>query len=129
MIFKVLTQEGKTFMDEFEFALVKNQDGELAILKDHIPIIIHIYDGHIKFEKGKEEIYVVVEQAVLEFSKNELTVLALEAQVGPTLERARHAFDNMKKDKLEATKKENVDFSKQEKELRENIKKGRASEL
>lgn len=129
MIFKVLTQEGKTFTDDFEFALVHNQDGELAIMKDHIPIIIHIYDGFIKLEKGKEEIFVVVEQAVLEFSHNTLTILALEAQVGPTLERASHAFDAMKKDKLEATKKENVDFSKQEKELRENIKKGKASEL
>lgn len=129
MIFRVLTQEGKTFTDDFEFALIKNQDGELAILKDHIPIILHIYDGFIKFVNVKQEIFVVVEQAVLEFNNNELTVLALEAQVGPTLERASHAFDTMKKEKLEATKKENVDFSKQEKELRENIKKGKASQL
>ena len=129
MIFKVLTQEGKTFTDDFEFALIKNQDGELDILKDHIPIILHIYDGYIKFVKTKQEIFVVVEQGVLEFSNNTLTVLALEAQLGPTLERAKHAFDNMKKEKLELTKKENVDFSKLEHELRENIKKGKASEL
>ncbi len=129
MTFNVLTQEGKSFSDEFEFALIKNQDGELAILKDHIPIIIHIYDGYVRFSQGKEDLFVVLEQAVLEFSKNELTILALEAQVGPTLERATHAFDNMKKDKLEETKKENVDFSKLEQELRENIKKGKASEL
>ncbi len=129
MIFRVLTQEGKTFTDDVEYAVVKNQDGELAILKDHIPIILHIYDGYIKFVKAKQEIFVVVEQAVLEFNDNTLTVLALEAQVGPTLDRAKHAFARMKKEKLEATKKENVDFSKQEHELRENIKKGKASEL
>ncbi len=129
MTFRVLTQEGKTFSDEFEFALIKNQDGELAILKDHIPIILHIYDGYIKFENKKENLFVVVEQAVLEFKNNELTVLALEALVGPTLERARHAFLDMKNDKLQATKKENVDFSKQERELRENIKKAKVSRL
>lgn len=129
MIFKVLTQEGKTFTDNFEFALIKNQDGELAILKDHIPIILHINDGYVRFSQAKEDLFVVMEQAVLEFKQNELTVLALEAQLGPTLERAKHAFDQMKKDKLEETKKENVDFSKLEHELRENIKKGKASEL
>lgn len=129
MIFKVLTQEGKSFSDEVEYAVIKNQDGELAILEDHIPIILHINEGHIKFVKGKEQIFVVLEQAVLEFSHNNLTVLALEAQVGPTFERAKQAFLNMKKEKLEATKKENIDFSKLEKELRENIKKGKASEL
>lgn len=129
MKFKVLTQEGKSFIDDFEFALIKNQDGELAILKDHIPIILHINDGYIKFEKAKEELFVILEQAVLEFRDNELTALALEAQVGPTFDRAKHAFESMKKDKLEETKKENVDFSKLENDLRENIKKGKASEL
>ncbi len=129
MIFKVLTQDGETYTDDFDFALIKNQDGELAILKDHIPIILHIYDGYIKFVQTKQEVFVVVEQGVLEFSKNELTVLALEAQIGPTLERAKAAFDHMKKEKLEMTKKENVDFSKLEHDLRENIKKGKASEL
>lgn len=129
MIFKVLTQEGKSFTDDVAYAVVKNQDGELAILEDHIPIILHINEGYIKFVKEKQQIFVVLEQAVLEFNHNELTVLALEAQLGPTLERAQHAFDQMKKEKLEATKKENVDFSKLEKELRENIKKGKASQL
>ena len=129
MIFKVLTQEGKTYTDEVNYAVVKNQDGELAILKDHVPIILHINEGYVKFVKEKQEVFVVLEQAILEFNHNELTVLALEAQLGPTLERARHAFIEMQKEKLEETRKENVDFSKLENELRENIKKGKASEL
>ena len=51
MIFKVLTQEGKTYTDEVNYAVVKNQDGELAILKDHVPIILHINEGYVKFVK------------------------------------------------------------------------------
>ena len=121
MIFKVLTQEGKTYTDEVNYAVVKNQDGELAILKDHVPIILHINEGYVKFVKEKQEVFVVLEQAILEFNHNELTVLALEAQLGPTLERARHAFIEMQKEKLEETRKENIDFSKLENELRENV--------
>lgn len=129
MRFKVLTQQGKTYQDEIEYVIVKNQEGELAILKDHIPIILHVLDGYLKFVQDKNETFLVVEQAVVEFKDNLLTVLALEAQIGQTLEKAKEAFDNMKKEKLELTKKENIDFSKQERELKENIMKSKAGQL
>ena len=129
MRFKVLTQQGKSYQDEIEYVIVKNQEGELAILKDHIPIILHVLDGYLRFVQDKNETFLVVEQAVVEFKDNLLTVLALEAQIGQTLEKAKEAFDKMKKEKLELTKKENIDFSKQERELKENIMKSKAGQL
>jgi F-type H+-transporting ATPase subunit epsilon len=129
MKFKVLTQQGKTYQDEIEYVVVKNQEGELAILEDHIPIILHVLEGHLKFVQDKNETFLVVEQAVVEFKNNLLTVLALEAQIGKTLDNAKDAFDKMKKEKLEITKKENIDFSKQERELKENITKSKAGQL
>lgn len=129
MIFKVLTQEGKTYTDEIDYVIVRNEDGELGILNDHIPIILQIREGFLKFVSGKNESFLVVEQGVIEFKDNELNILALEAQIGHTLEQAKSAFDHMKKEKMELTKKENIDFSKQERELKENIIKGKASNL
>ena len=129
MIFKVLTQLGETHQDEIEYAVIKSEDGEIAILKDHIPIILHVVDGYVKFVQKKQEIFMVVEQAVVEFKKNELTILALEAQIGKTLEKAQQAFEKMKKEKLELTKQENVDFSKLEKDLKENIRKSKAGQI
>ncbi|MDI6453484.1 ATP synthase F1 subunit epsilon [Peloplasma aerotolerans] len=129
MIFKVLTQQGKTYSDEIEFVIIKNEDGEIGILENHVPIIIQIKEGHLRFTHGKNESYLVVEQGIIEFKNNELTILALEAQMGATLEKARHAFDLMKKEKLELTKKENIDFSKQERDLKENITKSKAGQL
>ncbi|MFA5470580.1 MAG: hypothetical protein WCZ00_00860 [Acholeplasmataceae bacterium] len=129
MKFKVLTQQGKTYQDEIEYVVVKNQEGELAILEDHIPIILHVLEGYLKFVQDKNETFLVVEQAVVEFKNNLLTVLALEAQIGKTLDNAKDAFDKMKKEKLEITKKENIDFSKQERELKENITKSKAGQL
>jgi F-type H+-transporting ATPase subunit epsilon len=129
MIFKVLTQQGKTYSDEIEYAVLKSENGEMAILRDHIPIIVQIGEGYVKFVGKQSETFLVVEQAVVEFSDNILTVLALEAQIGSTFEKAKHAFDDMKKLKLEFTKKENIDFSKQERELKENITKSKAAHL
>jgi F-type H+-transporting ATPase subunit epsilon len=129
MKFEVLTQQGKTYQDEIEYVVIKNQEGELAILEDHIPIILYVLEGYLKFVQDKNISYVVVEQAVIEFKDNLLTVLALEAQIGQTLEKANEAFSKMKKEKLELTKKENIDFSKQERDLKENIKKSKAGQI
>lgn len=129
MIFRVLTQQGKTMTDEINFAVVKNQDGEIGILDNHVPIVISIQEGHIRLEQGENVTYLVLEQALVEFKNNELSILALSAQMGQTLEQARHAFDTAKKETLEITKKENIDFFKLEKELKENIKKSKAGQL
>ena len=129
MIFKVLTQQGKTLSDEIDFAVVKSQDGEIGILDNHVPIVVSIKHGHVKLERGSAITYLVLEQAIVEFRDNVLSILALEAQMGQTLEQAKNAFDAMKKEKLEQTKKENIDFSKLEKELKENIMKSKAGQL
>ncbi|MDY0074268.1 MAG: hypothetical protein WC992_01455 [Acholeplasmataceae bacterium] len=129
MIFKLLTQQGKTMTDEIDFALIKSQDGEVGILDNHIPIVISVKHGHIKLEKGDQQTFIVLEQAIVEFRSQILSILALEAQMGQTLDHAKRAFDLMKKEKLEETKKENVDFSKLEKELKENIMKSKAGQL
>jgi len=129
MIFEVLTQQGVSYKDEAEFSLIQNEQGQIGILNDHIPIIVHIGKGYLKFAKGKDLSFLVVEQAIVEFKNNHLKILALEAQMGQTLEKAQLAFDKVKKEKLEKTKKENVDFSKQERELKEAIRKSRAGQL
>jgi F-type H+-transporting ATPase subunit epsilon len=129
MIFKVFTQQGKTYTDTITYAIVKNQDGEIGILKDHVPIIIQVREGFLKLVGDNQESYLVIEEAVVEFKDNELSILALEAQIGQTFEKAKAAFDKQKKEKLDFSKRENVDFSKQERELRENIKKSKAGQV
>lgn len=129
MIFKVMTQLGQSHQDEIEYAVVHGEDGELAILDHHIPIILHVYHGYLKFVQKKESLFLVVEQAVIEFKDNELSIMALEAQIGKTLEKAQEAFDQMKNEKMQRVKKENVDFSKLERELKENIKKSKAGHV
>jgi F-type H+-transporting ATPase subunit epsilon len=129
MIFNVLTQQGTSYSDEIDYVVIKNEDGELAILNNHTPIILQIKQGYLKMVKGETENFLVVEQGVVEFKHNELNILALEAQMGSTLEKAIAAFDHMKKEKLEMTKKENVDFSQLERDMKENISKSKAGQL
>ncbi|MBU1094352.1 MAG: F0F1 ATP synthase subunit epsilon [Firmicutes bacterium] len=129
MIFNVLTQQGTSYTDETTYVVIHNEDGELAILDNHIPIILQIRTGYLKFVRDSYESFLIVEQGVVEFKDNELNILALEAQMGATFDQAQHAFDTMKKEKLQLTKKENIDFSKQERDLKENITKSKAGQI
>lgn len=129
MMFKVMTQQGQSYQDEIEFAVLKNEEGQMGILKDHIPIIVHIKEGYLKLVMDKSTSFLVVERAVVEFKDNLLTVLALEAQIGANLEKAEQAFADAKKERLDLSKRENIDFSKQERELKENITKGKAGRV
>ena len=129
MIYQVLTQQGKSFSDETVYVVIRNEDGELAIMQNHTPIILQIKEGFIKFVGEKTESFLIIEQGIIEFKHNELNILALEAHAGETLEKARKNFNHMKKEKLDLTKKENIDFSKLERDLKENITKGKAGQL
>ncbi|MBN2268880.1 MAG: hypothetical protein V3569_02110 [Acholeplasmataceae bacterium] len=129
MKLSIFTAEGKSFNDEIDYMVIHNEDGEVAILKDHIPIIIQIQSGYLKCVMGNHLKYAIIEQGILEFKDNNLSVLALDAEVGDTLENTKVSFEKMKKDKLEMTKKENIDLSKQERELKENIQKSKAGQL
>jgi len=129
MIFEVLTQQGLSYRGEAEFTLIQNEQGQIGILDNHIPIILHVGKGYFKFAKGKDLNFLVVEQAIVEFKDNYLKILALEAHMEQTLEMAQVTFEQAKKEKLEKTKKENVDFSKQERELKDAIRKSRAGQL
>lgn len=129
MRFSLLTESGQSYNQEVEYIVLRNQDGELAILKDHVPIIIPIHQGHVKLVNGNQLSFGVVEAGILEFKDNRASILALEGLMGETLEEVRIAFQKLKKDKLEMTKRENIDFSKQERELKENIQKSKAGQL
>jgi F-type H+-transporting ATPase subunit epsilon len=126
MIYRILTKEGLLDSGEITYVVIKNKDGELAILEDHIPIIVHVDRGMIKLVSVERTWFLVLEGAVVEFKENRLSVLALEAKAGTTLENAHETFESAKHKRLEKTKRENIDFSDLERELKENIKKSKA---
>lgn len=129
MKFSVLTAEGKSFSDDIDYIVIHNEDGEMAILKDHIPIIVQIKSGYLKCVTNSHLKFAIIEQGILEFKDNECAILALDAEIGDNLDSTRTSFEKMKKDKLELAKKENIDLSKQERELKENIQKSKAGQL
>ena len=123
MTFNVLSLHGVSYSDETDFILIKGNDGELAILKNHIPIVLHIEEGFLELRLKKNKQYVYLKQALIEFKNNQLEVLSFEAQIGKSQEEAKSLISKVIKERENIAKKDNIDYFKLEKDLFEQIKK------
>ena len=75
-ILEIINPEASFFIDEDVSEVVLPAiEGEMGILKDHIPIISFLKPGLIKvYSKDKEEIF-YVDDGIVEFKENLLSIL------------------------------------------------------
>ena len=125
----VSTHQGKLFDETCDYVLVKCKSGEFGILPNHIPVITSFENGFIKFVYNKEELFVCLISAIIEFKNNLLTVLAQEAHIGKDMESAARYLDENRKERLEKNRQFEADLQTSEKELMDNIKKAKAGNL
>ena len=125
----VSTHQGKLFDEICDYVLVKSKAGEFGVLPNHVPVITSFEYGFIKFVRNKEELFLCLQSAVLEFSKNVFTILAQEAHVGRDMQSAAKYLEEIRRERLEKNRQIETDLAKSEYELLENIKKVKAGNL
>ena len=82
-------------------------EGEMGILKDHIPIISFLKPGIIKvFRKTDEENY-YVEDGILEFKDNNLSILT--STIFKVSELDKNKIENLISESEKASQQENLD--------------------
>ena len=129
MRFLVSTHQGKLYDEELDHIIVHMVDNEFAILKDHIPLVCVIPYGYIKMVLGNDVLYLALSNGVLEFKNNVATIIAQEAHAGKSEDSARDHLNEIRKERLELNRKDQGDFTKQESDLLDNLKKARAGRL
>ena len=118
------------YNEEIDYVVVHDMDdGEYAIMQDHIPVVSVLEEGYIKLVKDKQELYIEVVYGVLEYHDNVVTVLAQEAHAGRSPESAKEHLLAYRKERLEKNRKDVASFTKMEKDLSKNIKKSKAGRL
>lgn len=120
---------GDHIVKEVDYVVIKYQDGEIAILKDHIPILLSIEEGYIRLQQEDDVLICYVLQGFLEFSNNNVTIAAYDISVAKTLEEAKEELLQDKKIREQQAKEENVDFSKLERDLYNHLKEAKAGKL
>lgn len=125
----VSTHQGTLYNETIDYCVVHNDDGEFAIMNDHIPVVAIINEGYVKIVRDSDEYYVVIFSGILEFHDNNVSVLAQEAHIGRDKDSAKKHLEEVRKERLEKNRQEQVDFTKKEKELRENLRTTQAGQL
>ena len=77
---EIIVPENIVFSDETEVVILPSYEGDMGILKNHIPIITFLRPGVIKVKKiGENYENFFVEDGIVEFYNNNLSVLSSRA--------------------------------------------------
>ena len=78
-IVEIITPDQTIFKHEASEVTIPSYEGQMGILKDHIPLITFLRPGFIKITSDKEKKY-YVEEGTVEFSNNNLLILTSTAK-------------------------------------------------
>lgn len=129
MKFSLYLYQGLLISEEIDFCVIKNQDGEVGILDNHLPLVITCVDGYLKLTQGQNNLFICLKQAVVKYENHEIVCMATIAAIGKTLEDSKKQFDLEIKKRLDNTRKQQADFSVLENKLKSNITNIKAGEL
>lgn len=125
----VSTHQGQLLSDEFDYIVCKNENGEFAIMKGHIPTVSVIGKGLVRLVFKGNTIFLAVENGILEFKEEVVRIVAQGAVLGRTRESVIENLEKATNARLESNRKQSVDFTGKEKELIKEIKKANAGNL
>ena len=129
MKLSIVNPRGVVYEGETEYIVVDGNNGQLAILENHIPIVVPIKEGFIKRVNGSDEYHYTIVGGLLEQSDNVITVIAQEIGEGNTLEDAKNALQKIRDIQKEKNYQATMDYAKIERDLAKNIKEIKASKL
>jgi len=109
--FKIVTPEKTLFQQEIDQITLPVSDGQVTILPGHCSYIASLKPGEITFKVDNKEIAMATSGGFIEFSSNELVVLADTAEAAGEidLQRAEEAVK-----RAQDLKNEKVSMSEQE---------------
>ena len=92
---EIITPDKQILKTETNEATIPSYEGEMGILKDHIPLITFLRPGLIRFKDSSDKVF-LVEEGTVEFSNNNLLILTTDAK----------EVSKLKKEELEKSLKE-----------------------
>lgn len=130
MQFNLYLYQGLVLSKEATKFLLKDKNGEVAIMDKHIPIVLSTLEATLVLTlKNNETKYICLERGIIEFKQNTAKVLASLAVVRDSEKDAQTAFLEAKNTALNNAKKENNEFTILEKKLKDQIHLTKAGSL
>ena len=98
MHLKIITHEKVVFDDNVDEIYTKTTDGEMGILKNHVPVVAALDIGVTKAVKDNQPILFTTMGGVLQFKEDEALILTTTAERGDEIDvaRAKEALNRAK---------------------------------
>lgn len=77
---EIVTPERKFFSGDVEMVILKTPEGEMGILKGHIPMVVAVAIGPIKIKKDGEWLEAVLNEGFMEIRQDKTVILADTAE-------------------------------------------------
>lgn len=114
----IVTPNDSEISCDTDFVVVRLDTGEMGFLINHTPVLGKITLDYVRFK----DTYVIVENAIVDFNDNVLTVICQNAAVGFSREDALNKLKEKKEKYLNESKRKLVDFTEAERDLARSIK-------
>jgi len=129
MKLEVIVQQGMKYQETIDYAVIMKNTGEFAILDKHIQTLVTLNNEFIKLVYKDLEFYLYVQGGAVVYKHNVLRVYSLNAELSRTKDEAKLLVLRIQKEASEKSKKQHVDYSKLERDLREQITKSGAGHI
>jgi len=130
MDISIVTPDGELYKEVVQSVIVSSSNnGDYEILPDHVPIVSTIDTGYIKLSQENLVYFVVVINGIVEQHNNQIRVIAQDAYIGKSREKAMENLQKLREDRIKENRKRNIELTKAEKELQKQIKQTGAGQL
>jgi F-type H+-transporting ATPase subunit epsilon len=110
-VVEIISPDKSIIKSETIEVIIPAYEGQMGILKDHIPLITFLRPGLIVIKQSSEEIFFFVEEGTVEFANNNLLILSSTVKILRDLDKS--SIDMIIKNCLE--KMDNNEISDKEK--------------
>ena len=114
----IVTPNDSEISCDTDFVVVRLDSGEMGFLINHTPVLGRITLDYVRYK----DTYVIVENAIVDFNDNVLTVICQNAAVGTSRDDALKNLNEKKEKYLKESKRKLVDFTEAERDLARSIK-------
>jgi F-type H+-transporting ATPase subunit epsilon len=114
-LLEIVTPERKVYEQEVNMVIVKGTEGEMGILKHHIPLVTALKIAPVVAKKESGDDVLAVNAGFIEVGKEKVVILAESAESAAAIDvdRAKAAADRARQ-RLADKKQENIDYLRAE---------------
>ncbi len=114
----IVTPNDPEISCDTDFVVARLDSGEMGFLINHTPVLGKIGLDYVRYK----DTYVIVENGIVDFNNNVLTVICQNAEIGTSKEDALNKLNAKKEKYLKESKRKLVDFTEAERDLAKSIK-------